>query len=168
MPDSIQTDRPQPLRKQGHEHALAARARKQEQAAAFGIDPDYIAAFVDTFYGAIRQDALLGPIFAARITDWDHHLGRMKMFWRGVLLNSGEYSGSPMQKHFAIPGLEPRHFAHWLELFYATLRQLERHADATSEVASRARMIADSLLTGNAMQRGDLSAGRAGDDLPRL
>lgn len=168
MPDSNDSPKPQPLRKQGHPHALAARERKQAEAAAIGIDPDYIAAFVDAFYGAIRADALLGPIFNARISDWDHHLGRMKMFWRGVLLNSGEYSGNPMQKHFAIPGLEQRHFAHWLELFYATLRQLEPHPQATSEVAGRARMIADSLLTGIAMQRDGLTAARAGDGLPAL
>ncbi|MDE2436664.1 MAG: group III truncated hemoglobin [Sphingomonadales bacterium] len=159
-------ERPQPLRKQGHPHALAARERKRDEAAAIGIAPDYIGAFVDRFYARIRDDALLGPIFAERITDWDHHLDRMKAFWRGVLLNSGEYSGNPMQKHFAIPGLETAHFVHWLKLFYATLDELEPHPDATATVASRARMIADSLLTGIAMQRDGLVASRAGDTLP--
>ncbi|MBS0481714.1 MAG: group III truncated hemoglobin [Proteobacteria bacterium] len=161
------TDRPQPLRKQGHAQAIAARQRKQAEAAAIGIEPDYIAAFVDRFYARIRDDALLGPIFAARITDWDHHLGRMKAFWRGILLGSGEYSGNPMQKHLAISGLDADHFARWLRLFYATLDELEGQPQATAMVAGRARMIADSLLTGVAMQRDGLAASRAGDALPR-
>ena len=156
----------QPLRKQGHPHALAARERKRQEASAIGIEPAYIAAFVDAFYGRIQSDALLGPIFAARITDWDDHLDRMKMFWRGVLLNSGEYSGNPMRKHVAISGLAAAHFAHWLDLFYATLRDLEPQPEASRLVAGRARMIADSLLTGIALHRDGLAAGKVGETLP--
>lgn len=166
MPDAPPT-RSQPLRKQGHPHALAARVRKQAEAAEVGVDTAYIAAFVDRFYARIRQDALLGPIFAARIADWDPHLARMNAFWRGVLLNSGEYSGNPMRMHAAIPGLEARHFARWLDLFYATLDELDRDPRATAQVAQRARMIADSLLTGIAMRRDGLDGGRAGSGLPR-
>ncbi|MDE2410657.1 MAG: group III truncated hemoglobin [Sphingomonadales bacterium] len=160
-------DRSQPLRKQGHPHARAARARKQAEAAEIGIDAAYIAAFIDQFYARIREDAVLGPIFAARITDWGPHLARMNQFWRGVLLNSGEYSGNPMRLHTAIPGLNGEHFARWLALFYATLDELKADPQATGQVASRARMIADSLLTGIAIQRDGLGAGRVGDGLPR-
>jgi hemoglobin len=71
-----------------------------------------------------------------------------------------------MLKHLAIPGLELRHFSQWLELFYATLREAEPTSEATALVAGRARMIADSLLTGITMQRDGLSGGRAGKDLP--
>lgn len=158
---------PRPLRKQGHPHALAARARKQEEAGAIGLTAAYVAAFVDRFYARIREDDLLGPIFSARITDWSPHLVQMNAFWRGVLLGSGEYSGNPMRMHAAIPGLEARHFARWLTLFYGTLDDLDADPRATAQVAQRARMIADSLLTGIAMQRDGLGAGRAGDALPR-
>ena len=161
------TEKPQPLRKRGHPHALAARERKRAEAEAIGIDPAYIDAFVETFYASVREDALLGPIFAARIADWGPHLARMKSFWRGVLLNSGEYSGNPMQMHVAIPGLEERHFAHWLELFYAALARLEPQGEAAQAVGQKARMIADSLLTGIAMKRDGLAGSRAGQDLPR-
>ena len=149
-------------------YALAARARKKAEAETIGIDADYIASFVDQFYGKIRKDELLWPIFNERIADWGEHLCRMKRFWRSVLHNSGEFSGNPMLKHLAIPGLELRHFAHWLELFYATLRDLEPHPEATTLVGGRARMIADSLLTAIAMRRDGLSAGRAGKDLPHV
>lgn len=167
MPASDPPAPPRQLRKQGHPHALAARERKRADAAAAGIDAAYIEAFVDRFYARIRSDDVLGPIFAARISDWTPHLARMNQFWRGVLLNSGEYSGNPMRLHTAIPGLEAEHFTRWLDLFYATLDDLDRGIGATREVARRARMIADSLLTGIAMSRYGLGGGRAGDALPR-
>lgn len=90
----------------------------------------------------------------------------MKAFWRSVLHNSGEFSGNPMLKHLAIPGLELRHFSHWLDLFYETLREAEGQRAATELVGARARMIADSLLTAIAMRRDGLTGGRAGKDLP--
>ena len=147
-------------------HVEALRARKRAEAEAIGVDAEYISSFVERFYGKIRQDALLGPIFAERIQDWDVHLGRMKQFWRSVLHASGEFAGNPMVKHIAIPGLEERHFVHWLTLFYATWREAEPSDDATRVVAERARMIADSLLTGIATQRHGLSGARAGENLP--
>ena len=147
-------------------HIEALRVRKQGEAEAIGVDAEYISAFVERFYGKIRQDELLGPIFAARIADWDLHLGRMKQFWRSVLHASGEFAGNPMVKHIAIPGLEERHFAHWLSLFYATLRELEPTEEATQLVGERARMIADSLLTGIETRRSGLAGARAGENLP--
>jgi len=159
---------PNPTPAEVHAHAAAARAKKLAEAEAIGIDATFIARMVDTFYGKIRADALLGPIFAARIGDWDVHLDRMKRFWRSVLHNSGEYSGNPMAKHVAIDGLEARHFVHWLDLFYATLRELEQHDEASRLIALRARMIADSLLTGISMRDSGLAGARAGDTLPHL
>jgi len=149
-------------------YAAERRADKQRAAEAIGVDGDYVDHLVEAFYARIREDDLLGPIFAERIADWPPHLARMKAFWRSVLHNSGEFSGNPMLKHLAIPGLELRHFARWLELFYATLRDAETHPEATALVGGRARMIADSLLTAIAMRRDGLSAGRAGKDLPHV
>jgi len=159
-------DQPNPLRKVGHPRAIAARERKRAEAEARGIDAAFISDLVDRFYGHIRADALLGPIFAQRITDWPLHLGRMKQFWRSILHNSGEFTGNPMQQHLALPGLEEAHFAHWLKLFYQTLRELEGAPQATQEVGARARMIADSLLTGIAMRDSGLAGARAGAALP--
>jgi len=153
---------------ESREYAAQKRAEKRLAAEEIGVDADYIDHIVEAFYGKIRQDELLGPIFAARIADWPAHLARMKAFWRSVLHNSGEFAGNPMLKHLAIPGLELRHFAHWLDLFYETLRDAESHPAATELVGGRARMIADSLLTGIVMQRDGLSGGRAGKDLPHV
>lgn len=161
-------ENPDPTPEEIQAHAIAARERKRAQAAAMGIDEAFVSLFVENFYDRIRADDLLGPIFAERISDWPGHLDRMKSFWRSILMNSGEFSGNPMAKHIVIPGLEPRHFAHWLDLFYATLRDLEQDPAATRAVGTRARMIADSLLTGIAMKDGGLSGARAGADLPHV
>lgn len=157
---------PQEDRADTHTIALAKRAEKRAAAESVGVDADFIDNLVEDFYEKIREDDLLGPIFADRIAEWPPHLARMKAFWRSVLHNSGEFSGNPMLKHLAIPGLELRHFARWLELFYQTLRDAEGNCEATQLVGGRARMIADSLLTAIAMRRDGLTAGRAGKDLP--
>ena len=33
------------------------------------------------FYAKVRTDAVLGPIFEARIRDWEPHLEQMFAFW---------------------------------------------------------------------------------------
>lgn len=146
--------------------AQQKRAEKRAAAEEIGIDATFIDHLVEAFYARIREDDLLGPIFAERIADWPPHLARMKAFWRSVLHISGEFSGNPMLKHLAIPGLELRHFSRWLHLFYETLREAEGHPAATDLVGARARMIADSLLTAIEMRRNGLAGGRAGKDLP--
>ncbi|HSG35433.1 MAG TPA: group III truncated hemoglobin, partial [Sphingomonadaceae bacterium] len=87
---AVDHDRP------GHDHARAMREAKRAAAEAIGIDADYVSSFVDRFYARIREDRLLGPIFAERISDWDAHLAKMKQFWRSILHNSGEFRGNPM------------------------------------------------------------------------
>jgi hemoglobin len=150
------------------DYAAQKRAEKRAAAEEIGVDAAYIDRFVEAFYGKIQTDDLLGPIFNQRIADWPAHLARMKAFWRSVLHNSGEFAGNPMLKHIVIPGIELRHFSHWLELFYETLREAQPSCDATALVGGRARMIADSLLTGITMHRDGLSGGRAGKDLPHV
>jgi hemoglobin len=161
-------DNPNPTPAEITAHAAAAGARKRAEAEAIGIDDDFVAQLVETFYARIQADHLLGPIFTARITDWPLHLDRMKAFWRSILHSSGEFAGNPMAKHLAIPGIQRDHFAHWLDLFYAALRDLERHPSATRLVGTRARMIADSLLTGIATREKGIGGTRAGADLPHI
>ena len=72
---------------------------------------------VHAFYGLVRQDALLGPIFEARIGDgWDAHLATMVDFWSSLTLMSGRYGGKPHVAHFGL-GLTTAHFERWLALF---------------------------------------------------
>ncbi|WP_338242385.1 group III truncated hemoglobin [Aurantiacibacter hainanensis] len=150
------------------DHARQARAAKRAEAEAIGIDEDFISEMAEGFYASIRQDDLLGPIFAARIAEWPPHLARMKQFWRSVLHNSGEFSGNPMVKHIAIPGLTEQHFSRWLELFYANLRQMNPGPQAVELVGQRARMIAESLLTGIAIDRDGIGGAIERRSLPHV
>ena len=81
-----------------------------------GIDEPMIARVVHGFYAKVRQDPLLGPVFDARVKNWDTHLEKMCQFWSSVALMSGRYHGSPMIKHLPLP-VDAAHFDRWLELF---------------------------------------------------
>jgi hemoglobin len=73
------------------------RDRRSEFAQSPGIDE------VHGFYSRIRIDPVLGPIFAARIKEWDPHLSRMSAFWSSVVPMTGRYHGRPLQKHALLP-----------------------------------------------------------------
>lgn len=94
------------------------------RADAVGITEERIRVVVDEFYRRARRDDQLGPIFAAHIDDWDHHLARMADFWSAALRRTGRYSGHPVERHWSIAGLTARHFERWISLFDATLRDL--------------------------------------------
>lgn len=150
------------------DHVAKARQAKRASAEEIGIDAPFISDMVERFYASIRADDMLGPIFAERIADWPTHLERMKQFWRSVLHNSGEFSGNPMVKHIAIPGLQEAHFSHWLELFYANLRAMDADPQAVGLVGERARMIAESLLTGIAIHREGIDGATRKRNLPHV
>ncbi|MEO8961849.1 MAG: group III truncated hemoglobin [Ginsengibacter sp.] len=79
---------------------------------------------VDTFYGKVREDQLIGPIFNERIQDrWQQHLAKMYTFWQTVLLGEHTYYGSPFPPHAQLP-IEKEHFERWLSLFSKTLDEL--------------------------------------------
>lgn len=117
-----------------------------------GIDDAMIATLVHSFYRKVREDALLGPIFDARIADWDDHLRRMCAFWSSVALMSGRYHGQPMAKHAPLP-VDARHFDHWLALFEETAREV-CPLPAAELFLDRARRIAESLELGIAIHAG--------------
>jgi hemoglobin len=119
-----------------------------------GIDAAMIERLVRGFYTRVRRDALLGPVFAARIADWEPHLQRMFAFWSSVALMSGEYHGSPMEKHLPLP-VDAEHFDRWLALFGATARELCPPA-AADHFIERAHRIAQSLEMGIAAGQGVL------------
>lgn len=79
---------------------------------------------VDSFYGKVRKDGLIGPIFTNVIKDnWPTHLEKMYRFWETVLLYERSYRGSPFMPHSKLP-IEKRHFDRWLMLFRETLGEL--------------------------------------------
>lgn len=80
---------------------------------------------VHAFYGRVRSDEMLGPIFEARIGHrWDAHLARMVDFWNSILLASGSYLGNPIVSHRGVPGISSIHFDRWLVLFRETAHEV--------------------------------------------
>ena len=73
MPSQVPDD-------ENREFSLRKRAEKRAAAEQIGVDADFINHLVETFYEKVREDELLSPIFAERISDWPPHLSRMKAF----------------------------------------------------------------------------------------
>jgi hemoglobin len=135
--------------------AAERRARiTAEIVARTGITEAMIERLVRGFYAKIRQDAVLAPIFEARIQDWEPHLEQMFAFWSSVALMSGRYHGSPMAKHMPLP-VDAGHFDRWLALFEETAREI-CPPEAAAHFVERARQIAGSLELGLAGQHGVL------------
>jgi len=124
----------------------------EEIATRTGIDEAMIDRLVRAFYDRLRQDALLGPIFGARIKDWEPHLQRMTAFWSSVAMMTGRYHGQPMEKHLPLPA-DARHFDRWLALFADTANDLCPPA-AAQHFIERANRIAESLELGIAGKHG--------------
>ena len=99
---------------------------------------------------------MLGPVFAARIKDWEPHLQQMFAFWSSVALMSGRYHGQPMRKHLPLP-VDGRHFDRWLGLFEATAREI-CSPKAAEHFVERAQRIAESLELGIAGAHGKMLA----------
>lgn len=118
------------------------------------IDEDMIERLVRRFYARVRTDDVLGPIFAAKVEDWEPHLQRMCAFWSSVALMTGRYHGQPMAKHLPLP-VDARHFDRWLALFEASARHL-CPPKAADHFAVLARRIALSLELGVANAQGVL------------
>lgn len=127
---------PQPIRS-------ARPAMTASLMAETGLDEAILTALVHRFYDKVRADPVLGPIFAARINDWEPHLARMVEFWGSVALMTGCYHGSPVTKHADLP-VTWAHFERWLVLFRETAGQVCPPAGA-AHVIARAERIARSL-----------------------
>lgn len=139
-----------------NDHAREAQARREAMTrrlqAETGIDEALIERVVRAFYRRVRDDSVLGPIFAARIADWEPHLHKMFAFWSSVALGSGRYHGEPMAKHLPLP-VDAQHFDRWLALFEQTASETCPPA-AAERFITLARRIAESLELGVAGSRG--------------
>ncbi len=89
----------------------------------FDITSEQIDAVMSAFYTRIRAHAVLGPIFASRISDWPKHEAKIGGFWKKAILHEQGYEGNPMMVHLGIPEMRAEHFDHWLALFDEVLTQ---------------------------------------------
>lgn len=142
--------------------AEAAAARRalitEDIMARTGIDEAMIERLVHRFYARVRTDPLIGPIFEARVADWDFHLAKLCAFWSSVALMSGRYHGQPMRAHLPLP-VAGEHFDRWLALFEQTAAEICPPA-AADHFVERARRIADSLEMGIATMQGRIASPR--------
>jgi hemoglobin len=138
------------------EAIVAGPARREQLTAEImertGIDEAVIERLVRGFYARVRADAVLGPIFEARIRDWEPHLAQMCAFWSSVALMTGRYHGTPMARHLPLP-VDGGHFDRWLALFEETAREV-CPGEAEAHFVERARRIAQSLELGIAGAHG--------------
>jgi hemoglobin len=123
-----------------------------------GIDGAMIERLVRAFYARVQADPLIGPVFAARIEDWEAHIVKLCAFWSSVALMTGRYHGQPMQAHLGLP-VAAEHFDRWIAIFEATANELCPPAAATHFI-DRARRIADSFELGMAGRRGRIASPR--------
>jgi hemoglobin len=127
-------------------------ALTQEVADRTGIDDAMIERLVRTFYGRVKQDPLLAPIFLDAVEDWEAHIETLCRFWSSVTLMTGRYNGRPMAAHAPLP-VERAHFLRWLKLFEGTAHEVCPPAAAELFI-ERARKIAESLRQGLSLHRG--------------
>ena len=98
------------------------------------------------FYADVRQHRLIGPVFNERIKDWPAHLAKIGEFWARVTGGQSSYSGQMPAKHLTL-GLDPRHFATWLELWdsncrcYLKPREAQEMSALAHEIGRRLRSI---------------------------
>ncbi len=115
------------------------------------ITEDGIRLLLALFYGRVRLDPQLGPVFARAVgttdADWAPHLVRVSNFWSSVMLRSGRYQGDPFSMDLRLPDLEPAMFDRWLALFGETCAELFE-PDVADAFRERAERIARSLRMG--------------------
>jgi hemoglobin len=138
-----------------HDHLHLQRRPRIGPGVAAGVTEATIRTVVHAFYARVRADPEIGPIFERVVDDWDEHLAKLCDFWSSVLLMTGRFKGQPMAAHVKIPDIAPAHFARWLELFRATVRDICPGPAADLFVA-KAEVIGESLQLGIAVSRGEL------------
>jgi hemoglobin len=143
----------------------APRAHRARVApgAAVGVTEPMIRDLVHAFYGRVRQDPELGPVFERAIDDWDAHLAKLCDFWSSVTLMTGRFKGSPMAAHAARPDIAPEHFGRWLALFRETA-EATCPPPAAALFVEKSEMIGQSLQLGLAVSRGELPPLRPRDE----
>ena len=86
------------------------------------LDRPALSRLVHEFYGEVRADPVLGPVFNNAIGDhWDEHMERLTDFWSTVMLGTKEFQGNVFGTHMQLQGVAPEHFRRWLELIVAGL-----------------------------------------------
>lgn len=105
---------------------------------------------VNVFYGKVRKDEMLGPIFNHMIPEdhWEAHLEKLTDFWETNLFGVPKFKGNPTGAHKRVDEtfnyqISQEHFAQWIHLWFVTIDSL-----FTGELALRAKNGARRMSTG--------------------
>jgi len=116
-------------------------------------DKEDIKVFVNTFYQAVQEDDLIGPIFEEKVNgNWPKHLEKMYGFWNTVLFAQRDYKGNPFQPHANLP-INGDHFKRWLEILNQTIIS-NFEGEKAEEILWRADKMATLFQRKLAMHRG--------------
>lgn len=119
------------------------KTRKYEE-----VTEDSLRVLVETFYGRVRSDPLIGPVFNGAIDDWPSHLAKLQSFWSSVMLTSGRYKGQPLREHVRhAHSISAASFDRWLALWRETTDALFVEEIAAS-FQDKAARIGESLSLG--------------------
>ncbi len=122
---------------------------------AVGVTEEMIHDLVHAFYGKVREDPALGPIFNRVIGDWDAHLAKLCDFWSSVTQMTGRFKGTPMATHVRLSEIQTVHFVQWLHLFRETAEAI-CPPDAAALFVAKSEIIGQSLQFGIAASKGEL------------
>lgn len=136
------------------EHPSLRDIHLAERVARTGIDEAMVERLVRRFYERVRQDPLIGPVFAAKVEDWEPHLRTLIDFWSSIALMTARYTGKPMPVHVGLD-IGPEHFARWLELFRTTAAEVCT-PEAAAFFVGKAEQIGRSFQMGIDFHRGVL------------
>lgn len=96
-------------------------------------------------YAQAQKDPILGPIFAAKVHDWEVHYQVASNFWSHFLLTA-RHGGHPYPVHARLP-IESEHFDRGLALFKVATKDHLR-ADLASGALAKAQQLAQSFMAG--------------------
>lgn len=109
------------------------------------LDEAALPGLLAAFYGRVRLDPLIGPVFNDAVADWDEHLERLGDFWSSVMLTTGRYKGNPMVLHRLHADRITRDmFPRWLALWTEVTEQ-HLPPETAAALQTKAQGIASAL-----------------------
>ena len=97
-------------------------ARPFQHRAAVGLTEAAVREVISAFYKKVRQDTVLGPVFAEAIgNDWAPHIEKINQFWlKATRLGTGYDTARFLPAHMQHFSIRADQIPRWLELFRET------------------------------------------------
>lgn len=121
----------------------------EQRAVDAGLTEALVRKVITSFYDKVRNDAVLGPVFAEAIgDDWDAHIERIVLFWLTATRLGRGYDGRRfMPAHLRNGSIRVDQLSHWLELFRNTAAE-QCSPQIASVLVDIAERMAESLAIG--------------------